>query len=1003
MNSSQRALHQLLATLSSRPARDESDAQLVERFLAHRSEAEETARAADRAFEALVARHGPMVQGVCRRVLDDPNDADDAFQATFLVLFRRAGSVRIGGSLGPWLYGVARRIALRARADRGRRGPREDRGGERPDTGPAADACRAELQSILDEEVGRLPERYRAPVVLCLLEGLTYDEAARRLGCPIGTLGVRLSRGRELLRARLTRRGVAPASAAFALRPVPGPVAVAGRLTRAALRADRLTSARVAALAQKEIATMFGMKAWLAAAVVATTVAVTGSIAWVAGAQGGPVAEEPEPGASAVTQADANPTPTDLGALVENQEGPLKRIRSLQCVIDLRVSDDAGKTWKTMARLKVCRSGARERVHCQQFWIRDRDKVVRDNSVNDVLLGPDGVLSIAGFDPDQPPREPVTATEQAAAGVRISGVIRPAQPNGPWGYKGALAADYMALFLPDPRYSLRELSEATAKAVPVGRRDDQGQSVWDLALQSPDSKTGYVVTLSPAHGYAIAETQAVQVADPTRLKSVNRVLEFQEPAPGIFLPKTVRQTMSWAPAIVIETVIHDVAINGPVNDANLAFRFPEGIGVADTGKNVQYVWGKGAPARTFKTVDELNEWNLNQVDPGTARSRGITSGTSNITERYAVLIREFETRSREFARTSRNARTAAERQDVARRLRPDPASYAVRFLDLAKQEPGASAALYALARAATLSGSPVTEEAVELLRKNWATSPAVAESLLPVGLSASFAPGTEPFLREVLARNPSREAQAHAAYALASLLFSLSELHRLYAQGRQEAEGLERQYGKEQLNRLLARDPAGLVHEAERLMTRVASEYADVKLHPDRPKETRTLGRLAKAWLRQEDEPIVGRAAPAIEGKDLNGQTVRLSDYRGKVVVVVFWASWCRPCLAMIAQEKALAQRLADKPFALLGVNCDATLGEARKVVAAQSVTWPNWHDGVPTEGKIAERYQVAGHGIPAIFVIDREGVLRHKWIASSAELDKAVDALLGKDGAAGK
>jgi peroxiredoxin len=288
-----------------------------------------------------------------------------------------------------------------------------------------------------------------------------------------------------------------------------------------------------------------------------------------------------------------------------------------------------------------------------------------------------------------------------------------------------------------------------------------------------------------------------------------------------------------------------------------------------------------------------------------------------------------------------------------------------------------------LARAATRGDSGSAEEALALLRKDWAASPDVGDVLLPVGLSTSNPAKTEALLREVLARNPSRDARGRAAYALGSLLFSLAD-HRQPAPP-------------------ASRDPAALLAEADKLMNRVATEFADVKLHADRPKDTQTLGSAARDWLRQEEGPAVGQVAPAIEGKDLNGQTVRLSDYRGKVVVLVFWAGWCRPCLAMIPEEKALAARLADKPFALLGVNCDATEAEARKVVAARAVPWPNWHDGLPSEGKFAERYRVAGHGIPAVFVIDREGVLRHKGLASSHEIERAVDALLGERGAARK
>ncbi|MGP0068031.1 MAG: RNA polymerase sigma factor, partial [Isosphaeraceae bacterium] len=185
-----------------------TDRQLLERFV-DRNDA-----SAEDAFTILVERHGPMVWGVCRRLLPDRDAAADAFQATFLVLVRRASAVRVDDSLGPWLYGVSRRVAARARATSLRRRARET-GGVEPVASPTPDPGRAEQLAILDEEIGRLPERQRAAVVLCDLEGLPHEEAARRLGCPVGTVESRLSRGRQRLRDRLVRRGLAPAVAAL--------------------------------------------------------------------------------------------------------------------------------------------------------------------------------------------------------------------------------------------------------------------------------------------------------------------------------------------------------------------------------------------------------------------------------------------------------------------------------------------------------------------------------------------------------------------------------------------------------------------------------------------------------------------------------------------------------------------------------------------------------------------------------------------------------------------
>ncbi len=185
------------------------------------------------AFEAIVARHGPMVFNVCRRILPEPVDVEDAFQATFLILVRKAGTLRDHRRLGPWLYGVAQRVASRARSQSIRRRSRE-----RPETVEAAvesespaDLERRELLAILDEELARLPERLRAAVVLCDLEGRTYDEAARHLECAPGTLKSRLASARRRLRDRLVRRGVAPAMAAMA-------AGLAASSTRAAVPAS---------------------------------------------------------------------------------------------------------------------------------------------------------------------------------------------------------------------------------------------------------------------------------------------------------------------------------------------------------------------------------------------------------------------------------------------------------------------------------------------------------------------------------------------------------------------------------------------------------------------------------------------------------------------------------------------------------------------------------------------------------------------------------------------
>jgi RNA polymerase sigma factor (sigma-70 family) len=184
-----------------------TDGQLLARFLDDRAEA---------AFAALVKRHGPMVLGVCRRVLGHAHDAEDAFQATFLVLARKAASVVKREAVASFLYGVAYRTALRARAQAARRRATERQVGEMPH--PAVEPPESQdWRPVLDRELSQLPQKYRAALVLCDLECKTRREAARQLGLAEGTLASRLATARRMLAMRLARCGVSLSGGALAV------------------------------------------------------------------------------------------------------------------------------------------------------------------------------------------------------------------------------------------------------------------------------------------------------------------------------------------------------------------------------------------------------------------------------------------------------------------------------------------------------------------------------------------------------------------------------------------------------------------------------------------------------------------------------------------------------------------------------------------------------------------------------------------------------------------
>jgi RNA polymerase sigma factor (sigma-70 family) len=280
------------------------DAELLGRYVSGRRD-----EAAEDAFAALVERHGPMVLGVCRRVLGDRHAAEDAFQATFLVLARKAGAIARREQLANWLHGVASRTALDARARADRRRARERKVSARaavavgPDDGPE----HLEFRAILDEELARLPASFRGPVILCELDGLSRQAAARRLGIPEGTLSSRLARAKDLLRHRLTRRGLAPSAVAIEVlareaRAVLLPPSLAGSTVQAAARVAAGTSLAEAASASVVTLTQGALDAMLLAKIKGLAFGLAAAAVVTTGV--GVLAQAPTPAPSAEAKDD---------------------------------------------------------------------------------------------------------------------------------------------------------------------------------------------------------------------------------------------------------------------------------------------------------------------------------------------------------------------------------------------------------------------------------------------------------------------------------------------------------------------------------------------------------------------------------------------------------------------------------------------------------------------------------------------------------------------------
>jgi RNA polymerase sigma factor (sigma-70 family) len=298
------------------------DAELLERYLTHHDEA---------AFETLVNVHGPMVLGLCRRLLRDPKDIEDAFQATFLVLVRKAPAIQDRDLLANWLYGVAYRVASRARSDVLRRRGRESAVAnlEAPVDVAAESMDIAEIAPVLDRELNRLPRKYRTALVACYLGGQTHEQTAKALGCPLGTVRSRVARGRDMLRKRLTRLGYAPS--AILLGPAGGlptklltesvPPALVSATVRAGLAVGSFKTIQAGAVGATALALTQGVLTtmkltqlkWIGLALLATTCSAGGVIAVsYASAQ---VAKE-QAGAAAGARPEREATSGDSGTVL---------------------------------------------------------------------------------------------------------------------------------------------------------------------------------------------------------------------------------------------------------------------------------------------------------------------------------------------------------------------------------------------------------------------------------------------------------------------------------------------------------------------------------------------------------------------------------------------------------------------------------------------------------------------------------------------------------------
>ena len=376
--------------------------------------------------------------------------------------------------------------------------------------------------------------------------------------------------------------------------------------------------------------------------------------------------------------------------------------------------------------------------------------------------------------------------------------------------------------------------------------------------------------------------------------------------------------------------------------------------------------------------------------------------------RYAEIAAAWEEAQEKYLSAYVKAKTSRERNALAK-LAPDSRDYSQQMLDLAEAQPDSQdardASLWLVELAARTSredreANPFELRAVMLLLAHHSDDPDVARR----GLEWNNRPSRqrEILLSGIVEKSRTFETQGLARFALAQYLLTKTALAEKTTRQNDE-EGTGSRGDGDYWKYLESTDIEATQRQAEMLLEETIAEFGEIpfvraneRLKQLDQRRARSLRQTAEALLDETRNLAVGKPAPEIEGVGLDGQTRKLSDFRGKIVVLIFWASWCGPCLDEIPFERELAERFKDRPFEILGVNCDQDLAAARKAVDTEKVSWPNWSDPFTDAGPgpISERFHI--HGFPSTFVLDAKGIICAKS-ARGDVLHKQIESLLGE------
>jgi RNA polymerase sigma factor (sigma-70 family) len=1014
------------------------DGQLLEAFLSRRGEE------AEDAFAAVVERHGPMVLRVCRRILMDPNDADDAFQVTFLVLARKARSIARRERLANWLYGVAVRTAKEVRKSAARRRVRE---------GPMGDMARAEapreqadtdeLRFVIDDELSRLPESFRAPVVLCDLEGKTQREAAALLGVPVGTLSSRLSRGRNRLRRRLTRRGLALPTSGLAVEslhaatPVVVSPALVASTAKAAVRfaiegsLAGTVPAYLATITQGVLKTMLLAKLTSKGFILATILSLSvGAVAVgvVAYAQRG---DGPEPFTSSGAAVRDWAWVGDLHNADAATKERLKRCASSatanfaslhRLIFDYDLTTEA-------AQLPLDASGKLKGVdrgssHGTVYW---RDGSVRYDDFPVGKFGPNGeklIYKRPMIHSVVRSQDMLAHTEQNAAYGLVFTVVKPPRSAEEWEHQNPFAPrkhldpwlHYARPFCAD-RKQLREFLE-NCRAI---ESEESGGKVL-LRFLLANNKARVEVTCDESADWLPVRLRTSDMRDGKWNVIFDLSSEWRKIS-GVWYPihqvKTVYYRIDLRTVKEIDLTVRNLRANGAAKVPESVFTLsamsvPEGTGGLDK-RQEPHRWliraggvvretrhGEGPRPMTVQEMDlyrQQGEEVESPSDPTTPVPQAAGSSPPGAAKSLAAkqdydsLLDEYESVKRAGDKTFREAKSEQDQRAAYLALGRLDWSYAPRFLALARKYPGDPVAIDALGGlVASQFTPPEANEAAEILIRDHLKS----DKLIPIyhqlvtTLYPAPSSAAERLLRTAAEHGPTPAARGLACLKLAELL-SYRSRALLKQRGPEpdpfmKLEDLARSGGREPVKRS-DEDPDALSQEAEQFYDRVVKEYVDIA------GTSGTLGEVAAKALFHLRVLAVGKPALEAEGPDADGKPFRLSDYRGKVVVLTFAGRLRMDRRDIYAHVRALVQRMKGRPFVLVSVNLDEDKAAFRSSIDSGEITWRCWWEG-NFDGPNRRRWQL--DFVPSVYVIDADGVIRAKDVHGKA-LDQAVDALVAE------